>query len=157
MTTNNYSNSIAQLEQNLRLSDPPHPKNSPSTYFIMSLQGDPLAYSDDRRVDGHSIYVRDLGISLARQGHQVDIFTRRAHPDLTEVIEIYPGCRMIRLNVGPAKVIPRIELVPYIPALVEARLAFQLKSHQKYTLIPSNYELFSLLEIIHRQSVANII
>jgi D-inositol-3-phosphate glycosyltransferase len=154
MKINNYINSIEQLERNLLLNAPANTSNLRSTYFIICLQGDPLAKSDDRQVDGHSIYVRDLGISLARQGHQVDIFTRRAHPDLTEVIEIHPGCRMIRLNVGPAKVIPRIELVPYIPALVEARLAFQLKLHQTYTLIPSNYELFGLLEIIHHQSVA---
>lgn len=155
MTTNNYLNSIEQLERNLRLNVPANTPNSPSTYFIICLQGDPLANSDARQMDGHSIYVRNLGISLARQGHKVDIFTRRAHPDLTKVIEIHPGCRMIRLNVGPAKIIPRIELVPYIPAIVEARLAFQLNSHQKYTLIPSNYELYSLLELVH-QSVAKI-
>lgn len=156
MTTNNYLNSIEQLERNLRLNVLTNTLNSPSTYFIICIQGDPLANSNERQVDGHSIYVRDLGISLARQSHKVDIFTRRAHPDLTEVIEIYPGCRIIRLNVGPAKVIPRIQLVPYIPAFVEARLTFQLKSHQKYTLIPSNYELYSLLELIHHQSVAKI-
>jgi D-inositol-3-phosphate glycosyltransferase len=157
MTANNYSNPIEQLEQNLRLSDSQNTSNLPSTYALICLHGDPIANIGKQQAGGQSIYVRDLGIALAQRGCQVDIFTRRAHPDLTEVIEIYPGCRMIRLNVGPAKVIPRIELVPYIPALVEARLAFQLKSHQKYTLIPSNYELFSLLEIIHRQSVANII
>jgi D-inositol-3-phosphate glycosyltransferase len=156
MTRNNYLNSIEQLEQNFRLGDPPTNSNLQSIYSIICVQGDPLAHSDDRQVDGHSIYVRDLGISLARQGYKVDIFTRRAHPDLTEVIEIYPGCRMIRLNVGPAKVIPRIELVPYVPALMAARLAFQIKSKRKYTLIPSNYELFSLLEIMHNRSVVKI-
>lgn len=156
MLKNNYLNSIEQLEQNFRLNAPPDNSNLRSTYFIICLQGDPLAYSDDRQLDGHSIYVRDLGRSLARQGYKVDIFTRRAHPDLTEVIEIYPGCRMIRLNVGPAKIISRTELIPYVPALVAARLAFQNKSHRKYTLLPSNYELFSLLEIMHTQLIANI-
>jgi D-inositol-3-phosphate glycosyltransferase len=156
MTKNNYLNSIEQLEQNFRLGDLPNNSNLQSTYSIICVQGDPLADTDDRQVDGHSIYVRDLGVSLARQGYKVDIFTRRAHPDLTEVIEIHPGCRIIRLNVGPAKVISRTELIPYVPALLAARLAFQKKSHRKYTLIPSNYGLFCLLEILHTQSVVKI-
>jgi D-inositol-3-phosphate glycosyltransferase len=155
MTTNNYLNSIEQLEQNFRLGYPPN-LNLQSTYAIICLQGDPLANSEGRKADGHSIYVRDLAISLAQQGYKVDILTRRAHPDLTEVIELHPGCRIIRLNVGPAKIISRTELIPYVPALLAARLAFQKKSNQTYTLIPSNYELFNLLEIIHTQLIARI-
>ena len=154
MTANHYSNPIEQLEQNFQLDNSPNTPNSPSTYALICLHGDPIANIGKQQAGGQSIYVRDLGIALAQRGCQVDIFTRREHPGVAEVIEIHPGCRMIRLNVGPAKIISRTELIAYVPAFVAARLAFQTKSHQKYTLIPSNYELFSLLEIIHHQSVA---
>jgi D-inositol-3-phosphate glycosyltransferase len=146
MTANNYSNPIEQLEQNLRLSDSPNTSNLPSTYALICLHGDPIANIGKQQAGGQSIYVRDLGIALAQRGCQVDIFTRSEHPELPEVIEIHPGCRMIRLNVGPAKVISTTEQFELLPAFVEAWLAFQINSERNYTLIQSNYWLSGWLE-----------
>jgi D-inositol-3-phosphate glycosyltransferase len=146
MTANHYSNPIEQLEQSLQLSDPPNTPNSPATYALICLHGDPIANIGKQQAGGQSIYVRDLGIALAQRGCQVDIFTRREHPDLAEVIEIHPGCRMIRLSAGPAKFISRTELLEHLPAFVEAWLVFQIKSERNYTLLQSNYWLSGWIE-----------
>jgi D-inositol-3-phosphate glycosyltransferase len=146
MTASNYSNPIEQLEQSLRLSEPPHTSNGASTYALICLHGDPIVNIGKQQVGGQSIYVRDLGIALAQRGCQVDIFTRREHPDLAEVIEIHPGCRIIRLSAGPAKFISRTELLDHLPAFVEAWLVFQIKSERNYTLLQSNYWLSGWIE-----------
>lgn len=145
MTTDRYSNPIEQLEQSLRLSELPNTP-VPPTYALICLHGDPIANIGKQYAGGQSIYVRDLGVALAQRGCKVDIFTRREHPDLAEVIEIHPGCRIIRLNAGPAKVISSTELVAHLPAFIEAWLAFQFKSERNYTLLQSDYWLSGWIE-----------
>lgn len=49
---------------------------------------------------GQNVYVRELGLALAKRGCQVDMFTRREHPNQEEIVELAPGCRTIRLNAG---------------------------------------------------------
>lgn len=128
-----------------RLSQANQP-NLRSTYALISLHGDPIANLCQPQVDRQADYVRRLGIALAKQGSQVDIFTRREHPDLNEVVEIAPGCRMIRLAVGPEKVLPQTELATLLPTFAAACVAFQIKSAREYTMIESNYWLSSWIE-----------
>lgn len=128
-----------------RLSQANQP-NLRSTYALFSLHGDPIANLCKSQVDRQADYVQRLGIALAKQGSQVDIFTRREHPDLNEVVEIAPGCRMIRLTVGPEKVLPQTELATLLPAFAAACVAFQIKSAREYTMIESNYWLSSWIE-----------
>ncbi len=112
-----------------------------STYALISVHGDPTADLGKEGAGGQNVYVRELGIGLAQRGCQVDIFTRREYPDQAEIVEIVPGCRVIRLTAGSAEFIPRTELFEHLPAFIEAWLAFKDRSGRKYTLIHSNYWL----------------
>ena len=53
----------------------------------------PLARLGEREAGGMSVYVRNLAQALARQGVQVDIFTRRHNVEDPQSEEIVKGVR----------------------------------------------------------------
>ncbi|MBD2465493.1 glycosyltransferase [Oscillatoria sp. FACHB-1407] len=115
-------------------------QNKPA-YALISVHGDPSIELGREGAGGQNLYVRSLGLALARRGCQVDMFTRRESPDQEAIVELAPGCRTIRLDAGPARFIPRTELFEYLPAFVEAWLLFVQQSGQTYELIHTNYWL----------------
>ncbi|MFH7024103.1 MAG: glycosyltransferase [Heteroscytonema crispum UTEX LB 1556] len=115
--------------------------NSQPTYALISVHGDPTAEIGKEGAGGQNIYVRELGLALAKRGCLVDMFTRREHPNQEEIVELAPGCRTIRLTAGPAKFISRNELFKHLPEFVEAWLNFRKRSGRNYALIHSNYWL----------------
>lgn len=115
-------------------------QNKP-TYALISVHGDPSVQLGKEGAGGQNLYVRSLGLSLAKRGCQVDMFTRRENPDQAAIVELAPGCRTIRLDAGPAHFIPRTELFGYLPEFVEAWLSFAQASGQTYELIHTNYWL----------------
>ena len=89
------------------------------------------------------MYVRYVGEALAKQGWQVDMFTRKASPHQLDIVEHSPNCRTIRLTAGPVEFIPRDNLFEYLPTVVEQILKFQQQSGVTYPLIHTNYWLSS--------------
>lgn len=112
-----------------------------SRYALISVHGDPAADIGRDGSGGQNVYVRSLGLSLAEQGYQVDMFTRREHPDQPAIVTHSPGCRTIRLQAGPAEFIHRDHLFEHLPAFVDSWLAFQQESGIHYELIHTNYWL----------------
>jgi glycosyltransferase involved in cell wall biosynthesis len=120
----------------MRSQDPP-----PLTYALISVHGDPTAEIGKEGAGGQNIYVREMGLGLAQLGHQVDIFTRREHPEQEAIVQLAPRCRVIRLDAGPLEFIPRTELFEHLPAFVEAWLAFQSQGDRQYMVLHTNYWL----------------
>jgi D-inositol-3-phosphate glycosyltransferase len=116
-------------------------RDSKPTYALISVHGDPAAPIGEEGSGGQNVYVREVGIALAHLGCQVDMFTRRQHPDQAAIVHHAPGCRTIRLDAGPTEYIPRTELFQYLPAYVEAWLDFQKKEGRTYELLHTNYWL----------------
>jgi D-inositol-3-phosphate glycosyltransferase len=116
-------------------------RGSKPTYALISVHGDPAAPIGEEGSGGQNVYVREVGIALAHLGCQIDMFTRRQHPDQAAIVHHAPGCRTIRLDAGPAEYIPRTELFQYLPAYVEAWLDFQKKEGRTYELLHTNYWL----------------
>lgn len=132
--------SSSGVKQELR----PHPitlEGSSRRYALISVHGDPAAEIGRDGAGGQNVYVRSLGLALAKLGCQVDMFTRREHPDQPKIIQHSSGCRTIRLDAGPTKFIHRDYLFEYLPAFIEAWLAFQQESGYTYEIIHSNYWL----------------
>jgi sucrose-phosphate synthase len=70
---------------------------------------------------GQLVYVKEVAIAMARQGHQADILTRQivddAWPEFASRIDGYPGVenvRIVRLPCGPKHFLPKEELWPYL-------------------------------------------
>ncbi|MBW4644292.1 MAG: glycosyltransferase [Goleter apudmare HA4340-LM2] len=119
----------------------PETPNSQATYALISVHGDPTAEIGKEGAGGQNVYVRELGLALAKRGCQVDMFTRREHPNQEEIVELAPGCRTIRLTAGPVEFVTRNSLFEYLPEFVEAWLNFQQQTGRNYTLIHTNYWL----------------
>lgn len=87
---------------------------------------------------GMNIYVAENAKRMAAMGVSVDIFTRRNHEDLPDVVELAPGVTVRHLDAGPIGGVTKEELPSYIDILAEEfKKAIQGKSI--YDVIHSHY------------------
>lgn len=108
---------------------------------LISDHGDPAAEIGREEAGGQNVYVRQVGEALAKLGWQVDMFTRKVHPDDATIVQHSPYCRTIRLVAGPVAFVPRDQLLSCMPEFVTAFQKFQAKEGTNYPLIHTNYWL----------------
>src|ERR687885_1861909 len=132
--------------------------NENSHVALISVSGDPAAEIGKEEAGGQNVYVRQVGLALAKQGWRVDMFTRRIDPEQSTIVQHAPNCRTIRLTAGPAKFISRDEVFGYLPEFVAQMQAFQQKEGFQYSLIHTNYWLSSWvgMELKKRQPVKQV-
>ncbi|HEX8961909.1 MAG TPA: glycosyltransferase family 1 protein [Rhodocyclaceae bacterium] len=99
---------------------------------LISEHASPLATPGGVDCGGQNVYVAHVAAELARAGHRVDVFTRRDHPAQPEVVAAEPGLlpprmRVIHVPAGPARFVPKEELLPLMPAFCEAIAGFVRK------------------------------
>jgi D-inositol-3-phosphate glycosyltransferase len=110
---------------------------------LISVHGDPAIEIGKEEAGGQNVYVRQVGEALSRQGWEVDMFTRRSHPDQLSIVQHTPHCRTVRLIAGPQEFIPRDDLFGYLPEFVRAFQTFQTEEGITYNLVHTNYWLSS--------------
>jgi glycosyltransferase involved in cell wall biosynthesis len=110
---------------------------------LISIHGDPAAEIGAEEAGGQNVYVREVGEALAQIGWTVDMFTRCIEAHQPRILEHSDRCRTIRLEAGPVTFVPRDEGFQYLPAYLDAFLAFQAKEGVAYPLVHSNYWLSS--------------
>ena len=110
---------------------------------LISVHGDPSVEIGKKEAGGQNVYVRQVGEALAKQGWQVDMFTRSSDRQQASIVQHSPSCRTIRLVAGPQEFIPRDELYGYLPIFVQEFQKFQLESGFEYPLVHTNYWLSS--------------
>lgn len=110
---------------------------------LISVHGDPAVETGREEAGGQNVYVLQVGEALARQGWQVDMFTRRSDPDQPGIVKHSENCRTIRLTAGPAEFIGRDHLFDYLPEFIQAFQKFQQQENLHYPLIHTNYWLSS--------------
>lgn len=108
---------------------------------LISVHGDPAVEIGKEEAGGQNVYVRQVGESLAKNGWQVDMFTRKTDSEQVKIIEHIPGCRTIRLTAVPETFVERDRLFNYLPEFVKAFLNFQHQSQTLYPVIHTNYWL----------------
>ena len=108
---------------------------------LISVHGDPAIDIGKEEAGGQNVYVRKIGEALARQGWQVDMFTRRSHAEQAQIVEHNANCRTIRLTAGPKSFIKRQQIFQFLPDFVRAFLEFQQQQDIVYPLIHTNYWL----------------
>ncbi len=108
---------------------------------LISADGDPSVEIGKEEAGGQNVYVRQVGEALAKQGWQVDMFTRSSDRQQASIVQHSPNCRTIRLVAGPQEFIPRDELYRYLPIFVQEFQKFQLESGFEYPLVHTNYWL----------------
>ena len=97
----------------------------------------PLEQAGIGDAGGMNIYVAESAKRMAAMGVTVDIFTRRANPDLPDVVEFAPNVQVHHLGSGLADGITKERLPELIPALAEEFKVALAK--QRYDLVHSHY------------------
>lgn len=108
---------------------------------LISVHGDPAIDIGKEEAGGQNVYVRQVGEALARQGWQVDMFTRRSDTSQEKIVEHSPNCRTIRLTAGPQRFVARQKIFNYLPEFVKAFFDYQHQQKTIYPLIHTNYWL----------------
>jgi glycosyltransferase involved in cell wall biosynthesis len=106
---------------------------------FISDHASPLAILGGKDTGGQNVYVAQLALHLAKQNYRVDIFTRREDEKSETVVHWKPGIRVIHIDAGPAMVIDKEELLPYMLQFEQNMLAFIQQERIKYELIHAHF------------------
>lgn len=109
------------------------------TIAFISEHASPLAVLGGVDSGGQNIYVAELARQLAQSGYQIDIYTRRDDKALPEVVQWFKGVRVIHVDAGPTRVLPKEELFPHMDAFADYMCRFITAQGITYQLIHANF------------------
>ncbi|MBV9920198.1 MAG: glycosyltransferase [Pseudonocardia sp.] len=84
---------------------------------MVSEHASPLADPGGPDAGGQNVHVRELSRALAAAGHEVTVFTRRDDPHRPEIVPMQPGVTVRHVLAGPARPIPKDDILGHIPDL----------------------------------------
>jgi D-inositol-3-phosphate glycosyltransferase len=115
----------------------------PRRIAMISDHASPLAPVGGIDSGGQNIYVAETARHLAAQGHSVDIFTRKDHPDLPEIVDWLPGVRVVHVPAGPAAFVRKEEILPSIPEF--ASFVQQFAAGARYDVVHAHFFMSGLV------------
>ncbi|MEV6661399.1 glycosyltransferase [Nocardia fluminea] len=81
---------------------------------MVSEHASPLATLGGVDAGGQNVHVAELSAALRRQGHDVTVYTRRDSAHAPHSVTTAPGYRVVHVPAGPARPLPKDELLPYM-------------------------------------------
>jgi glycosyltransferase involved in cell wall biosynthesis len=84
---------------------------------LVSEHASPLAAIGGVDAGGQNVHVAALAAGLAARGHEVTVHTRRDDPDLPDEVPTADGYVVSHLTAGPARALPKDDLLGHMPAL----------------------------------------
>jgi len=105
---------------------------------MISEHASPLACIGGVDSGGQNIYVDQVARNLVRQGHRVDVYTRRDRSDLPAVVEVTPGLRVIHVSAGPEAFVAKEALLAHMPAFAKS-CEHWLRTGPRYDVIHANF------------------
>ncbi len=112
---------------------------APLRVACLSEHASPAALRGGEDAGGQNVYVDQISRHVAGLGYAVDVFTRRDCPAQPTVVEWAPGVRIVNLTAGPAALIPKDAMWPYMPAFRDAFLEFAAREETRYDLVHGNF------------------
>jgi glycosyltransferase involved in cell wall biosynthesis len=82
---------------------------------MVSEHASPLAALGGTDAGGQNVHVAELSKALAAAGHRVTVYTRRNGRGQPERVQGAPGMAVVHVPAGPAKAVPKDELMPFLP------------------------------------------
>ncbi|MFD1499348.1 glycosyltransferase [Streptosporangium lutulentum] len=82
---------------------------------MVSEHASPLATVGGADAGGQNVHVAALSLALAARGHEVTVYTRRECPFQPEETAFAPGVTVVHVPAGPATVISKDDLLPWMP------------------------------------------
>ncbi len=108
---------------------------------MISMHTSPLEQPGSGDAGGMNVYVLNTARELARQGVEVDIFTRATRPSQGEVVGIEKGLRVINIVAGPYDGLEKEALPTQLAAFAGGIVQFHRCTDVEYDLIHSHYWL----------------
>ncbi|MEV0734033.1 glycosyltransferase [Polymorphospora sp. NPDC050346] len=81
---------------------------------MISEHASPLAVPGGEDAGGQNTHVAQLSTALARDGHEVRVYTRRDSPDLPAAVPLPGGGYVVHVPAGPAEPLPKDALLPHM-------------------------------------------
>ncbi|MDN3922350.1 glycosyltransferase family 4 protein [Roseateles violae] len=111
---------------------------------LISEHASPLALAGGVDAGGQNVYVAHIARCLAAAGHHVDVLTRRDDAAQPTIVDMRPGVRVLHIDAGPPRFVPKEQLLEHMPAFIEA--ATQLFAHSEpYDLLHANFFMSGLV------------
>jgi D-inositol-3-phosphate glycosyltransferase len=107
---------------------------------ILSVHTCPLSKPGGKDTGGMNVYVNELAISLGKQGHSVDVFTRLQNNRRKRVIQIGENARVVHIQAGPEK-LDKLAIFNYLPEFTSNLEDFRNGNKLEYDVIFSHYWL----------------
>lgn len=86
---------------------------------MISEHASPLAALGGVDAGGQNVHVAALSEALAKRGHHVTVYTRRDATELPARVRVARGLEVVHVDAGPARHVPKDELLPYIGDLAD--------------------------------------
>src|SRR5688572_4850253 len=81
---------------------------------MVSEHASPLAVLGEVDAGGQNVHVAALSEALVARGHEVVVYTRRDDGELPERVRTNAGYEVVHVPAGPAKHVPKDELLPFM-------------------------------------------
>ena len=105
---------------------------------VLAYHSSPLTEPGSGDAGGMTVYVRGVAAAHAAAGIHTDIFTR-ATSEGGRIARLSEGVRVISIDAGPASVIPKYAMAPYIDEFVAGVQAFAAMQRISYDIVHSHY------------------
>lgn len=86
---------------------------------MISEHASPLAVLGGVDAGGQNVHVAELSAAMARRGHDVTVYTRRDARSLPERVTTPQGYTVVHVPAGPAKHLPKDELLQHMSAFAQ--------------------------------------
>lgn len=94
-------------------------KNAGLRIALISEHASPFTAPGGVDAGGQNVYVRHVARALAAAGHRVDVLTRRDSTAQLSSAPLATGVRVLHLNAGPPRPLPKEDLLPHMPEFTE--------------------------------------
>jgi D-inositol-3-phosphate glycosyltransferase len=111
---------------------------------IVSEHASPVGRLGGVDSGGQNVYVAQLAGHLAALGHEVDVFTRRDHARLPDVVPLGPRVRLFHVPAGPACHVRKEALLAYMPAFSAWMRRFY-RRRRRYDIVHANFFMSGLV------------
>ncbi|MCZ9309533.1 D-inositol-3-phosphate glycosyltransferase [Corynebacterium uberis] len=108
---------------------------------MISMHTSPLTQPGSGDAGGMNVYVLSTATQLARQGVDVDVFTRATRPSQGDVVEVAPHLRVVNVVAGPYEGLSKEELPTQLAAFAGGIVQFVRSEGVDYDVIHSHYWL----------------
>ena len=108
---------------------------------MVSVHACPMAKLGGRDSGGMNVYIRELARDLASRGIEVDVYTRQREHDHPEIQEIAPGARVIHIESGPVRYLPKMEVYDWLTEFTAGVEAYAVTHDLRYDVIHAHYWL----------------